>query len=299
MPSQHTQETGQYHIPVMAPEVLEFLKVQPGHVYLDGTVGAGGHASHILAALKPVGSLIGLDRDEDALDICKTRFTSASSLLSLHHCSYHNFPQILEKLGVTQLKGLLLDLGLSSMQLDSSHRGFSYRSSSPLDLRFDPSKGLTAAELIEASTEKELSTFFRDFGEERRSGKIAYMIKKIGYIGTTDDLIEAIRRSTPPANRNRTLARIFQALRIAVNGELKKLSYFLNHFLDSLEIGGRIVILSYHSLEDRLVKHKFKSLKQQSKLTILTRKPLIPSEKEQNENSRSRSAKLRAAERIA
>jgi len=125
------------------------------------------------------------------------------------------------------------------------------------------------------------------------------MIKKIGYIGTTDDLIEAIRRSTPPANRNRTLARIFQALRIAVNGELKKLSYFLNHFLDSLEIGGRIVILIYHSLEDRLVKHKFKSLKQQSKLTILTRKPLIPSEKEQNENSRSRSAKLRAAERIA
>ena len=299
MSGQPLQENGQSHIPVMVSEVLEFLDVQPGRIYLDGTVGAGGHASHLLAALRTSGKLIGIDRDEEALDICRNRFPDASSPLSLHHDSYHNFKPILDNLGVDQLNGLFLDLGLSSLQIDSPHRGFSFRHSSALDLRFDSSQGQTASELIEDSSEKELTKIFLDFGEEHRSGKIAYMIKKMGSIATTDDLQEAIRRSTPPAKRNRTFARIFQALRIAVNGELEKLSFLLENFLDSLAIGGRIVILSYHSLEDRLVKHAFKSLKQQDKLMILTKKPIVASEDEQTQNSRSRSAKLRAAERIA
>lgn len=294
-----SQETGQPHIPVMVSEVLEYLDVRPEGIYLDGTVGAGGHASHILAEIGTSGKLIGIDRDEEALDICRKRFSDASSTLSLHHGSYHTFQPILDYLGVDQLNGLLLDLGLSSLQLDSPHRGFSFRHSSALDLRFDASAGETAAEILEHSSAEKLTEIFRDFGEERRARNIAKMIKKMGGIESTDDLKEAVRRSTPPANRDRTLARIFQALRIAVNGELDKLSSFLEHFMDAIAIGGRIVILSYHSLEDRMVKHAFKSLKQQDKLMILTKKPVIASEQEQQENSRSRSAKLRAAERIA
>ncbi len=293
------QETGQPHIPVMVSEVLEYLDIRPDGIYLDGTVGAGGHASHILAEIGTNGKLIGIDRDEEALDICRKRFSDASSTLSLHHGSYDTFQPILDHLGVDQLNGLLLDLGLSSLQLDSPRRGFSFRHSSALDLRFDASAGETAADLIEHSSADKLTEIFRDFGEERRARQIAKKIKKMGSITTTDDLREAIRRSTPPSNRDRTLARIFQALRIAVNGELEKLSSFLEQFMSAMAIGGRIVIMSYHSLEDRMVKHAFKSLKQQDKLMILTKKPAIASEQEQQENSRSRSAKLRAAERIA
>ena len=294
-----SQESGSIHVPVMAKEVLEYLNVQPGGIYLDGTIGTGGHAGHILAALKNSGQLLGIDRDDEALEICRQSLQAASLPLSLHHSSYDNFTDFLDKLGVDQVNGMFLDLGLSSLQLDSPRRGFSYQKSAPLDMRFDSSAGQTAAELIRSTSDSGLRDILRDFGQERRAGRIAKSIHRMDQVETSDDLVEAVRRSTPPSHRNRTLARVFQALRIAVNKELEKLKSFLDSFPAHLAPSGRIVIISYHSLEDRLVKHGFRECKQSGELNILTRKPIIPSAEEQKTNRRSRSAKLRAAERIS
>jgi 16S rRNA (cytosine1402-N4)-methyltransferase len=196
------------------------------------------------------------------------------------------------------VNGLLLDLGLSSYQLDSATRGFSFQSAGKLDMRFDPSAGQTAAQLISNTSENDLADIFYKYGEERLSRRIAKSVKKMKSVETIADLKEALRRSTPPMHRKKSLARIFQALRIAVNDELKHLRNFLDSFIDYLEPGGRIVIISYHSLEDRMVKHAFKALNKENILSVLTKKPLPPTKAEQTTNSRSRSAKLRVAERI-
>ena len=289
----------QIHVPVMPQEVLSSLNISPDGIYLDGTVGLGGHATLILNHLSPKGHLIGTDRDAEALDHCKQRLSGFPTPVSLFHDSYHNFKAILDGLGIDQVNGFLLDLGLSSLQLDSPERGFSYTVDSDLDMRFDSSQDQKASDIINYLPTMELADVIYEFGEERRSRVIARNIEKMRPLKSVSDLIEAIRRSTPPNHRDRSLARVFQAIRIKVNGELDKLESFLSSFVERLSIGGRITIISFHSLEDRMVKHSFKRLAKDGFLSILSKKPLIATAEEMANNHRSKSAKLRAAERIA
>ena len=297
--NQHpAQDSGLTHIPVMITEVLSYLAIKPDGIYLDGTIGPGGHATPILKKLIDGGKVVGIDRDEEALDICKQNLKTSSSILSLYHNSYNNLDKILAAEGLSAFNGVLLDLGLSSLQLGSKNRGFSYRSEGPLDMRYDQSSGSGAGKLINQTNQDSLAQIFKEYGEERLASRIAKSIKEMTIMNTIADLREAIRRCTPPNHRDRTFARIFQALRIAVNQELGILEQFLTKFIDFLRPGGRIVIISYHSLEDRLVKHSFKKLASGGTLDILTKRPITATEKERKKNRRARSAKFRAAVKV-
>ena len=297
--NQHlAQDSGLTHIPVMITEVLSYLAIKPDGIYLDGTIGPGGHATPILKKLIDGGKVVGIDRDEEALDICKKNLKTSSSILSLYHSSYNNLDKIIAAEGLSSFSGVLLDLGLSSLQLGSKNRGFSYRSEGSLDMRYDQSSGNGAGNLIVHTDQDSLAQIFKEYGEERLASRIAKSIKEMTKMNTIADLREAIRRCTPPNHRDRTFARIFQALRIAVNQELGILQQFLAKFIDFLRPGGRIVIISYHSLEDRLVKHSFKELASGGKLDILTKRPITATEKERKKNRRARSAKLRAAVKV-
>ena len=292
------QENSQYHVPVMTSEVLEFLNLKMDGVYIDGTIGAGGHTNEILSNLSSKAKVIGLDRDYDALEISKKRLIHFKKQISLHHSSYHHISNIMKLNNISKVDGILLDLGLSSMQLNTKNRGFSFQKNDRIDMRFDQSRGETANELIKRLTQEQLADIIFEFGEERRSRRIAKSIKKSNMLITTNDLTDAIRKSTPPHQRNKTLARVYQAIRIAVNNEIEKLKNFLEIFLHHLNSKGRLVIISYHSIEDRLVKNFFRQLKLDNKANILTKKPLTPSTKEIQSNRKSRSAKIRALEKI-
>ena len=292
------QDSALTHVPVMSSEVLTYLDIKSNGVYIDGTIGPGGHAIQILNNLGKHGKLIGIDRDEDALKICNKNCSSSSSLLSLFHSSYNKINTILTKEKISSVNGIILDLGLSSNQLNSRSRGFSYRSEGNLDMRFDFTQGKKASDIIKSNNIEKLTKIFKKYGEERFSYRIARSIKEMKDMKTVNHLKEAIRRCTPPKNRDRILARIFQSLRIVVNDELEILQDFLLKFVDFLSPNGKIVIISYHSLEDRLVKHQFKHLSNNSLLKILTKKPIRSSEKEINNNRRSKNAKLRAAEKV-
>ena len=292
------QDSALTHVPVMSSEVLTYLDIKSNGVYIDGTIGPGGHAIQILNNLGKHGKLIGIDRDEDALKICNKNCSSSSSLLSLFHSSYNKINTILTKEKISSVNGIILDLGLSSNQLNSRSRGFSYRSEGNLDMRFDFTQGKKASDIIKSNNIEKLTKIFRKYGEERFSYRIARSIKEMKDMKTVNHLKEAIRRCTPPKNRDRILARIFQSLRIVVNDELEILQDFLLKFVDFLSPNGKIVIISYHSLEDRLVKHQFKHLSNNGLLKILTKKPIRSSEKEINNNRRSKNAKLRAAEKV-
>ncbi len=292
------QDSALTHVPVMSSEVLTYLDIKSNGVYIDGTIGPGGHAIQILNNLGKHGKLIGIDRDEDALKICNKNCSSSSSLLSLFHSSYNKINTILTKEKISSVNGIILDLGLSSNQLNSRSRGFSYRSEGNLDMRFDFTQGKKASDIIKSNNIEKLTKIFKKYGEERFSYRIARSIKEMKDMKTVNHLQEAIRRCTPPKNRDRILARIFQSLRIVVNDELEILQDFLLKFVDFLSPNGKIVIISYHSLEDRLVKHQFKHLSNNGLLKILTKKPIRSSEKEINNNRRSKNAKLRAAEKV-
>ncbi len=292
------QDSALTHVPVMSSEVLTYLDIKSNGVYIDGTIGPGGHAIQILNNLGKHGKLIGIDRDEDALKICNKNCSSSSSLLSLFHSSYNKINTILTKEEISSVNGIILDLGLSSNQLNSRSRGFSYRSEGNLDMRFDFTQGKKASDIIKSNNIEKLTKIFKKYGEERFSYRIARSIKEMKDMKTVNHLKEAIRRCTPPKNRDRILARIFQSLRIVVNDELEILQDFLLKFVDFLSPNGKIVIISYHSLEDRLVKHQFKHLSNNGLLKILTKKPIRSSEKEINNNRRSKNAKLRAAEKV-
>ena len=292
------QDSALTHVPVMSSEVLTYLDIKSNGFYIDGTIGPGGHAIQILNNLGKHGKLIGIDRDEDALKICNKNCSSSSSLLSLFHSSYNKINTILTKEKISSVNGIILDLGLSSNQLNSRSRGFSYRSEGNLDMRFDFTQGKKASDIIKSNNIEKLTKIFRKYGEERFSYRIARSIKEMKDMKTVNHLKEAIRRCTPPKNRDRILARIFQSLRIVVNDELEILQDFLLKFVDFLSPNGKIVIISYHSLEDRLVKHQFKHLSNNGLLKILTKKPIRSSEKEINNNRRSKNAKLRAAEKV-
>lgn len=298
MKSYTVQDSALTHVPVMSSEVLTYLDIKSNGVYIDGTIGPGGHAIQILNNLGKHGKLIGIDRDEDALKICNKNCSSSSSLLSLFHSSYNKINTILTKEKISSVNGIILDLGLSSNQLNSRSRGFSYRSEGSLDMRFDFTQGKKASDIIKSNNIEKLTKIFKKYGEERFSYRIARSIKEMKDVKTVNHLKEAIRRCTPPKNRDRILARIFQSLRIVVNDELEILQDFLLKFVDFLSPNGKIVIISYHSLEDRLVKHQFKHLSNNGLLKILTKRPIRSSEKEINNNRRSKNAKLRAAEKV-
>ena len=283
------------HIPVMPNEVLSLMDLKPRGKYVDGTCGLGGHAEMILSSLSKKGFLLGLDIDKDAIKICKKRLDNFSSNFHIEKKSYSELSSILKILEIGQVDGILLDLGLSSLQLDSQSRGFSFKESSSLDMRFDQDSRIDASRIINKSSESEIADIIYYYGEERRSRFIAKKIFQNRPINRVDHLVEVLKKCTPPHKRNKILARVFQSFRIAVNKELDNLSSFLEKYLDCLKVGGKIIIISFHSLEDRIVKRSFKESSRKGQLNIITKKPIIACEDERIKNSRSKSAKLRCA----
>jgi 16S rRNA (cytosine1402-N4)-methyltransferase len=286
------------HIPVMPNEVLSLMDLKPRGKYVDGTCGLGGHAEMILSSLSKKGFLLGLDIDKDAIKICKKRLDNFSSNFHIEKKSYSELSSILKILEIGQVDGILLDLGLSSLQLDSQSRGFSFKESSSLDMRFDQDSRIDASRIINKSSESEIADIIYYYGEERRSRSIAKKIFQNRPINRVDQLVEVLKKCTPPHKRNKILARVFQSFRIAVNKELDNLSSFLEKYLDCLKVGGKIIIISFHSLEDRIVKRSFKESSRKGQLNIITKKPIIACEDERIKNSRSKSAKLRCAVKL-
>uniref|UniRef100_A0A7V3E705 Ribosomal RNA small subunit methyltransferase H n=1 Tax=Ignavibacterium album TaxID=591197 RepID=A0A7V3E705_9BACT len=303
------------HVPVLLKETIDLLITDKSGSYFDATLGFGGHSEAILQKLDPKGKLIATDVDDNAFNYCKEKFKN-DKRVSLYKFNFSMVDVIAKIESVEGLNGILADLGVSSFQLDKPNAGFTFRTETELDLRMDKSKKQTAADVVNEMSEEELSLIFRDFGEERNHKKIARAIiraRENKKIKTTTDLKEIIKEITSPNYLTKTLTRIFQALRIYVNDELNMLKEFLSRSVDVLKPGGRLVIISYHSLEDRIVKDFLRiesvtslspkedpyGLQQKSaRLKILTKKPVLPSKEEIERNRRARSAKLRAAERI-
>lgn len=307
------------HIPVLLSEAVDLLNVHEGGLYVDGTVGLGGHSQEILRRLEGSGRLIGLDRDADALVQAQERLSWSEGNLQLINEDFRRLPELLPGLGIKALDGLLLDLGVSSLQLDTAERGFSFRLSGPLDMRMDRRSERTAADLIASEDQEELTRIFREYGEERSARRIAQEIVKVRRqrpIRTTDDLASLVEgvKGRRPGQRIHPATQVFQALRIAVNRELSGLGDFLSRAIQLLAPGGRLVVIAFHSLEDRIVKRTFMTEAGrrvsrlpllgneeplQENVKLLTRKPIVPSESETAKNPRARSARLRAVERLS
>jgi 16S rRNA (cytosine1402-N4)-methyltransferase len=305
------------HIPVLLRESLEFLGVRPGGIYVDCTVGQGGHSEAILEALRGQGRLIGVDRDREALEQARERLQGRFRNFELYHSNFKNLPLILGRLGVGAIDGCLLDLGVSSTQLLTAERGFSLKEAGPLDMRMDPEQKTTAAQLVNELSEEKLADLFRRFGEEPAARKIAAAIvvaRRASRFQTTGELAALVERVKGRrfGARIHPATQVFQALRIEVNQELSGLTEFLEAVIDSLNPGGRLVVIAFHSLEDRIVKQVFQlqagrcvcfrpgdacTCPRVEKVILLTKKPVIPADEEMRTNPRSRSAKLRAVER--
>jgi 16S rRNA (cytosine1402-N4)-methyltransferase len=304
-----------YHAPVLLDEVLNLIPHRRDGVYLDGTLGGGGHFRAMAERLDEQGTMIGLDRDAEAIAWTRSRLEPVRPRIVLEQARFSDIDVMLSKHGIALLDGILIDLGVSSHQIDAPARGFSYMQSGALDMRMDPSQGLSAHDLIRNATVDELSAILRDYGEVDRPGKIAAAIKEAGMrlpSMTSRDLRESCSKAIGVAAPITLLSKIFQALRIAVNDELGELARFLSKVLPVLRTGGRLVVISYHSLEDRLVKDY---MREQERSCIcppelpkcicnrsplfkrITKKPIRPSAAEIAVNRRSRSARLRAAER--
>jgi len=288
----------------MLKEVLWWLNIREGGVYLDCTVGAGGHSRAILDEMRGKVRIIGIDRDEEGLKIASQELKEYKEQTTLIKANFKDLPQVIKEENVGLVNGIIYDLGLSSMQLDSQTRGFSFRWTAPLDMRMDSSQALTAAHLVGELSQKELEDIFFELGEERWARRIAEFIveeRRQDPIKTTSNLLEVMRRAVPAkfrrGRRTHFATRVFQALRIKVNEELENLRVSLSYSFDLLHKEGRVCVISYHSLEDRIVKQKFNETKEE-KLNILTKKVIRPSKKEVRINPRARSARLRVAERI-
>lgn len=301
------------HLPVLYHEVISALSPVSPEKYVDGTLGAGGHSHGILNACSPAGELLGLDLDPVALDIATKQLSVFGSRAHLVHGSYADLSQHLETLGWNQIQGFLLDLGVSSMQLDMPEKGFSFRLDAPLDMRFNPSAPLTGAELLNEWEEAELTQILWDYGEEQHARRIVRAIIQNRPITSTGHLAMVIEKAVGRRGRIHPATRTFQALRIAVNQELDNLKAVLPQAVNALKPGGRIAIISFHSLEDRIVKHFFLdesktcicppeqpicTCNHKANLKIITRHPIEAGEEEKQNNPRARSAKLRVAERI-
>lgn len=285
------------HIPVMLMESLENLKIKKDGIYVDGTLGLGGHSECIIKKINS-GLLIGIDRDKNSISLAKKQLSTHKNI-KVFNDSYKNLKDILERLNIVAVDGILLDLGLSSFQLEDNSRGFSHKYESSLDMRFDcNSKDYTAEQIIQKNDLNELTKIFKEFGEERHAYKIAKKIKDLKGEINVMSITSIVDRVTPYKFRLKTYSRIFQALRIAANDELSHLNEFLDNFINLLNPGGRVVIISYHSVEDRIVKHKLKDLKHEKKIEMIFKKPLTPSNEEVSINKRARSAKMRVGEKI-
>jgi 16S rRNA (cytosine1402-N4)-methyltransferase len=306
---------------VMPDEVLAYLDPRSPGVYVDATVGGGGHAERILERAAPDGRLVGIDRDPQALDAARARLDRFGERATLVHARFGELPRVLATLGTVLVDGIVADLGVSSPQLDVAERGFSFSREGPLDMRMDPTSGPPASRLLEELDVDELERILRELGEERYSRRLARAIKdavRAGTLRTTTDLAALVARAMPRgASRHERIdpaTRTFQALRIAVNDELGELERFLQVFPDHLRPGGRCVVITFHSLEDRPVKERFRELEWTSRLPddlaaaagertrpvcrVLTRKPVTAGERELSGNPRARSAKLRACEKV-
>ncbi|MCL2216074.1 MAG: 16S rRNA (cytosine(1402)-N(4))-methyltransferase RsmH [Defluviitaleaceae bacterium] len=310
------------HVPVLPAESVRALNIKPDGVYVDGTLGGGGHSALILQNLTPQGRLIGIDRDENAVAAASERLRAYKNFLPIHG-NFHDMPEILAEQNIPAVDGVLLDLGISSYQIDTPERGFSFRHDGPLDMRMDKTHSVTARDIVNECEEKRLAYIFFTYGEERNSRRIARAIceaRKAASIETTVQLSAIIERTSPPYHGAglHPATRSFMALRIAVNNELEPLEGVLRNIVPFLspsagESGGRFAVITFHSLEDRIVKKTFASLENPclcprdipycvcgkvQELKVITRKPIIPSPEEILLNRRAHSAKLRVAERL-
>ena len=306
------------HEPVLLNECLEALAIKPDGTYVDGTLGRAGHARKVAARLT-TGRLIAIDRDQAALDAAPARFGELMDKVALVHGNFRALPDILDRLGLDAVDGMLFDLGVSSPQLDDAARGFSYMQDAPLDMRMDQSSSLTAAGVVNTWGERELKDILWRFGEERYAGAIAASILRArgqAPIETTFQLVEIIRGAMPAAalrEKQHPAKRTFQAIRIAVNDELGAEAELLEHAIDRLRPGGRLAVISFHSLEDRIVKTAFAAAAKgctcppdfpvcvcgrKPQIKLVNRKPIMASEEELARNPRARSAKLRVAEKL-
>lgn len=294
---------GPRHEPVMPAEVIEVLAPSRGGLFVDCTVGLGGHSALLLE--HGAGRLLGLDRDQDALRVAAQRLAAFGDRVELVHADYRQLGRVLDERSIAGIDGALADLGVSSLQLDAEGRGFSFRRDEPLDMRMDRSSGPTVADLLVDVDEADLANVIFQFGEERHSRRIARAIvqrRAAGRIESTGELAEIVRRAVPVRGYQRIdpATRTFQALRIWVNRELEGLDAFLTDTARRLLAGARFAVITFHSLEDRIVKHTFRALASAGEAwRVLTRKPVVPGEDEIARNPRSRSAKLRAIERLA
>ncbi|MGC9994323.1 MAG: 16S rRNA (cytosine(1402)-N(4))-methyltransferase RsmH [Terriglobia bacterium] len=289
------------HVPVLWREAIEILNVQPDGYYIDATLGAGGHAEEILRRLDK-GKLIGIDRDPAALAFAGERLKQFGEKLITMPGNFAQINDLYAARGFSPADGLLADLGMSTMQLEDASRGFSFSTAGPLDMQMGPNSGPNAADLVNEMSEQELADVIFKLGEERHSRRVARAIVKGRPFRSTTELAQVVTRAIPSRTALRHIhpaTRTFQALRMAVNRELECLESLLAQALEVLKPGGRVVILSFHSLEDRLVKWAFKAWQREGRARILTRRVVRPSEEEIAANPRSRSAKLRAAERCA
>ena len=296
-------EEGPRHVPVLADEVRALLQPERGGVFVDCTVGLGGHSRMLLE--HGATRLIGIDRDTDALAIARDALAGYGDRVTLVHANYRAIGEVLDARGIERVSGILADLGVSSMQLDAEGRGFSFRRDEPLDMRMDRTSGETAAALIDRVDEQTLADVIYQFGEERRSRQVARAIvtaRQQSPIETTARLAEIVRRAVAARGWQRIdpATRTFQALRIWVNGELEGLDAFIGSAVERLQPEGRIALIAFHSLEDRVVKHTFRDLARgdAARLKVLTKHPVIATDAESAANPRARSAKLRAAVRV-
>ena len=306
------------HTSVLLEEVLDHLAIRPEGIYVDGTLGGGGHSYHILERLTEGGRLIGIDQDTDAIAAAGERLSAFGDAVTIVHDNYEHIGEVLHDLGIEKVDGILLDLGVSSYQLDNPERGFTYRTDAPLDMRMDQSSALTAKEIVNTYPEEELTRILREYGEERCAARIASNIVKARNkkpLETTGELSAIVRASIPAKMREKggnPDKRTFQAIRIACNRELDVLRDSLDTMIDLLTPGGRLCVITFHSLEDRIVKNAFKRNEnpctcppefpvcvcgKKSKGRVVTRKAIAPSAHELEVNRRSASAKLRVFER--
>ena len=289
------------HQPVLLKEVIEYLTPQPGEIVIDGTIGLGGHSELFLAKIQPKGKLIGIDLDCQALAQAQKRLLTGEQIgsLDLFCDNFANIDDIIKKLGLKGVDVILLDLGVSSYQLDTPERGFSFMNDAPLDMRMSQDNPFSASTVVNDYPEDELIRIFRSYGEERFAKRIAQRIVRYRakeQIKTTGQLVAIIKKAAPSGwQRIHPATRVFQALRIEVNKELNNLERFLAGFPQWLKPGGRVGIISFHSLEDRLVKRSFRKYKEEGALEIVTKKPVTPTAEEEQQNPRSRSAKFRVA----
>jgi 16S rRNA (cytosine1402-N4)-methyltransferase len=306
------------HTSVLLEECIEGLDINPDGIYVDGTLGGAGHSLEICKRLSPLGHLIGIDQDEIAVKVAKERLEAYSNIVTIVRDNYASYKQIIDHLNISKVNGILLDLGVSSYQLDTAERGFSYMKDAPLDMRMDQRQEKTAKDIVNNYSDKELIHILKTYGEERFASNIARNIIKAREnktINTTFELVNIITASIPTKFQiasGHPAKRTFQAIRIELNSELDVLKNTLHNMIDSLDSKGRLCIITFHSLEDRIVKEIFREAEdacicpidfpvctcgRQSKGKVITRKPILPTEEELENNSRSKSAKLRIFER--